>query len=127
MADNNNVLTIVLVVAAVLLFSGNLTGNAGKAVPGSQVAAWCEDPYDPGNFIASGDYQTHTLENNLVSIVSCDSTGTARITACPDVALALGSNKAILNVQDITTHPNDYGCRAGRTTGVSNTLFPEQF
>ena|SRR3989344_2004905 len=123
MADNNNVLTIVLVVAAVLLFSGNLTGNLGRQVPaGSQVAAWCDNPYDPGNPIAAGNYDIQVLENNLAAIVSCDSMGTARITTCPDRALALGSNKAYLNVQDITTDPLSYGCREGRTQAHLSTI-----
>ena len=129
MADNNSVLTTVLVVVAVLLFTGNLgnlTGNPVRnAPPGSQVAAWCQS--QEGKVIAAGDYYAYAVENNHHVIEYCNANGDLSRLLCPRQALALGSNKAILNVQDITTNPNDYGCREDRTTGVSNTLFPESY
>lgn len=121
MADNNSVLTTVLVVVAVLLFTGNLTGNQVRnAPPGSQIAAWCQSP--EGKLIAAGDYYAYAVENNNHIIEYCNTNGDLSRLLCPRVALALGSNKAILNVQDITTNPLNYGCREVRTTGVSNTI-----
>lgn len=127
MADNNNMLTIVLVVAAVLLFSGNLnlTGNAGRQVPGSQVAAWCQSP--EGKLIAAGDYNAYATNNVNYIIETCSESGVLHRLLCPRTALAEGANKAVTNIQQITTNPNNYGCRDVLTTGVSNTIFPEQF
>lgn len=111
MADNNNVLTIVLVAAAVLLFSGNLTGNLGKQVPGSQVAAWCQSP--EGKLIAEGDYTAYAVENNHYVIETCVS-GNLRRALCPRLPLGAGANKRV----------SLDGCV---DLAISNTIFPESY
>ncbi len=120
MADNNNVLTIVLVVAAVLLFSGNLTGNVGRQVPaGSQVAAWCQSP--EGKLIADGDYTAYSVENNHYVIETCAG-GNLRRVLCSRPPLGSGQNQRIMNAQQMTTDPNSYGCD---DLSISNTVFQE--
>ena len=117
MADNNNVLTIVLVVAAVLLFSGNLTGNAGR-VPGSQVN--CVVQASTGKVLAPNEYDATFVENGNV-LIERNNNCVLTKELCPDTGVIA----------------NQYGGNRKSTTdsissrcipiAVSITLFPESY
>ncbi len=113
MADNNSILTIVLVVAAVLLFTGNLTGNQVRAPPGSQVAAWC--PSSTGKLLADGEYVAYAVENSNVIIERCVN-GQLTKELCPDTGVL--PNRIGVNRQ-YSTDPIATGCVP---FSISNTI-----
>lgn len=117
MADNNSVLTTVLVVVAVLLFTGNLTGNQVRnAPPGSQVAAWC--PSSTGKLLAEGEYVAYTVANNNVIIERCLNGGLTK-ELCPDIGVL--PNRIGVSRQ-YSTDKIATGCVP---ISISNTVFQE--
>lgn len=126
MADNNLVLTIVLVVAVALLLSGNLTGYPVRdnapgfssresfGVPaGSQIRV-CYSEYF-GKEIASNDYYSRAIPGGY-RIEVCDDVGNLRTIFCQDPPTAAGVSKII------RTDPTSVGCR---DLAISNTISPE--
>lgn len=119
MADNNNMLTIVLVVAAVLLFSGNLTGNVGRQVPaGSQVDSWVEA--SNGKALAEGQYVAYQVGNGNIRI-DRNVGGVLTSELCSDTGVI--NNRYGVNRQ-YTTDPISTDCIP---ISVSNTLSPESY
>lgn len=135
MADNNSVLTIVLVVAAFLLLSGNLTGNQIRNAPGvasreefgrpsgSQIANICYSERFRTE-IADGDYKAGAVPSTSVSYVIdlCDK-GVLKEFACKTKPLSLGAGQYYGGSQKRTTESLlDIGC-----TEITNlgTIFQE--
>lgn len=132
MADNNSVLTIVLVVAAFLLLSGNLTGNQIRNAPGvasreefgrpagSQIADICYSEAFRTE-IADGDSKVGAVPGGGYLVHACRQ-GVLRAYFCPKDPLSTGGHKAYGNTQQYTTDQYDIACTP---IAVSNTIFQE--
>lgn len=132
MADNNSMLTIVLVVAAFLLLSGNLTGNQIRNAPGvasrqefgrpagSQIADICySDAFRTE--IADGDSKVGAVPGGGYLVHACR-LGVLKAYFCADKPLATGAGKGYGNTQKYTTDQFDIDCTP---IAVSNTIFQE--
>lgn len=136
MADNNLVLTIVLVVAAALLLSGNLTGFQVRATnaPGYTARGSYGTPAGSqlSNICYSDFFHTEIAEgDHLAKAVPSVEGRTYRVEVCRSGALKaflcqgeIWSNKVLANIQVLTTDPINIGCRE---LNILNTVFPENF